>query len=377
MMQWMRVALVGGLALVLAGARPAARQEDGLSDAAFAALVESASEKDGFFFTDNFVSNERQYLWVLNQLMERARPDGVYIGVGPEQNFTFINAARPSLAFIIDVRRQNLVQHLFYKMAFAASPTRADFLAYLFSRSRPPNLDVTTDATTLFRAYLNVPGAVSILNRNQKAAIAELRARFGSMFTNDDESSYKYVTQAFFESGPLLTYVGDARAPRLGAGVMDRFFPTLATVMTATDDQGRQRSYLATEANYLYVRHLQSRNLIVPIVGNFGGSKAIHTIGTYLAERNKTVSVFYLSNVEQYLFKRGPWKEFYRNVTWLPLDDRSLFMRFWAPVLDLYSPERLSLIRPFLEAVDAGKIRRYEDLGAFSLPNNKLIDRDE
>ena len=357
-----RVALAACLTLALAG-RPAARQDDGLSDQAFAALVQSISEKDGHFLTDNFTSNERRYQEVLTPLMERVQPGGVYVGVGPEQNFTFINVLRPSLSFILDIRRQNLVEHLFYKMAFERSPTRADFLAYLFSRERPPGLDATTDVTTLFRAYLNAPRAVSVLSAHQQSAIVELRARFGPMFTKDDEGVLKYISQAFFEAGPLLTYVGDIRAPKVGTGVIDRFWPTLATVMTATDAEGRQRSYLATESNYQYIRRVQKRNLIVPVVGNFGGPKALRAIGEYVASQDRTVTAFYLSNVEQYLFQGGPWKKFYENVATLPLDDTSTFIRFWAPVLDPNSPERLAPIKPFLEAVAAGQIKRFEDLG--------------
>jgi hypothetical protein len=352
--------------LIAISVRPAAQQAERLSDEEFAGLVRSASEKDGTFFTDNFVSNERRYLSVLNPLTARVKPGGVYIGVGPEQNFTFINALQPSLSFIVDVRRQNLVEHLLYKMAFEASPTRADFLSYLFSRPRPPNLGTSTNVTALFRAYLNVPRAVSLLNQHQKAAIDELRARFGPMFTKSDEGALKYVFQAFFDSGPLLTYVGDIRAPKVGTGVVDRFWPTLATVMTATDDDGQQRSYLATETDYLYVKALEERNLIVPVVGNFGGPKALRAVGEYIASRGQTVSAFYLSNVEQYLFQGGPWKKFYENVAALPLDDSSTFIRFWAPVLDPNSSERLSPIKPFLAAVAAGQVKRYEDLGKWS-----------
>ena len=41
---------------------------------------------------------------------------GVYVGVGPNQNFTYIAAIRPELAFIVDIRRQNLLEHLLFKV---------------------------------------------------------------------------------------------------------------------------------------------------------------------------------------------------------------------------------------------------------------------
>jgi hypothetical protein len=80
-------------------------------------------------------------------------PDGVYLGVGPEQNFTYIAAIRPKIAFIIDIRRQNMLQHLVYKAAFEMSENRADFLSRLFSRRRPAGLSDSSTVTELFNAY--------------------------------------------------------------------------------------------------------------------------------------------------------------------------------------------------------------------------------
>ena len=62
---------------------------------------------------------------------------GVYIGVGPEQNFTYIARLRPSTAFIIDIRRENRSLHLLYKALFEISRDRADFVSRLFSPARP------------------------------------------------------------------------------------------------------------------------------------------------------------------------------------------------------------------------------------------------
>ena len=354
------------VALVFCGPSTTARQIPRLTDQEFAGLVQSASEQSGRFPIDNFVSNERNYEAVLQPLTARARAGGVYIGVGPEQNFTFINAIHPSLSFILDIRRQNFVEHLFYKVAFEASPTRADFLAYLFSRQRPERLDEATDATTLFRAYLNVHGSKSLLESHEKAAIAELHARFGAMFADDDEGSLKYVFQTFYDSGPLVTYIGDVRAPRAGSATFARAWPTLATLMTAVDERGRQRSYLATEATYRYVKDLEANNLIVPVVGDFGGPRALRAIGAYVASRHLTVSAFYLSNVEQYLFQGGPWRQFYDSCDTLPLDDASTFIRLWAPAIDTYAPERLSPMKAFLRAYRDGEIRSFQDLGRLS-----------
>ena len=98
------------------------------------------------------------------------------------------------------------------------------------------------------------------------------------------------------------------------------------------DRQGEQQSYLASEENYRVVRDLERRNLIVPLTGDFGGKKALRAVGQYLKDHNATVTAFYLSNVERYLFQsngnqNGGWTNFYDNVATLPLDASSTFIR--------------------------------------------------
>jgi len=98
--------------------------------------------------------------------------------------------------------------------------------------------------------------------------------------------------------------------------------------MTGTDLTGRSQSYLAAEENFKQVQDLERRNLIVPLVGDFAGDKAIVSIGRYLKERGATVDVFYVSNVERYLWDQGDHgKVFYSNASALPLDQNSTFIR--------------------------------------------------
>src|SRR5205823_14378014 len=101
-----------------------------------------------------------------------------------------------------------------------------------------------------------------------------------------------------------------------------------AALMTSTDDHGQAWSYLSSEANYQVVREMQRKNLIVPLVGDFAGTKAIRAVGTYLKEHGAVVSTFYTSNVEQYLLQQDDdWRHSYSNVGTLPLDASSTFIR--------------------------------------------------
>src|SRR5207244_4049069 len=123
--------------------------------------------------------------------------------------------------------------------------------------------------------------------------------------------------------GPNLSY----SFPGASRGVLE-LFPAYSELMTATDSAGVPQSFVATEANFQALRELELNNLIVPIVGDFGGPKAIQSIGRYVQEHGATISAFYTSNVEQYLFQDDTaWKKFYANVRTLPIDDRSLFIR--------------------------------------------------
>ena len=72
---------------------------------------------------------------------------------------------------------------------------------------------------------------------------------------------------------------------------------------------------------------MQRRNLIVPVVGDFAGAKALKAIGAYVRDHGGVINVFYVSNVEPYLFGSGTWKAFYETVATLPLDESGLFIR--------------------------------------------------
>ena len=110
---------------------------DRLTDQQFWSLVTDSSEPGGTFRSDNLLSNELQMQYVIPELLKTVPPGRAYLGVGPEQNFTYISALKPSIAFIIDIRRGNLNLHLLYKALFELSPDRAAFVSRLFSKSPP------------------------------------------------------------------------------------------------------------------------------------------------------------------------------------------------------------------------------------------------
>src|SRR4029079_13747885 len=136
----------------------------------------------------------------------------------------------------------------------------------------------------------------------------------------DDLEGVEYVYRNFHQFGPALNYhSSDGRVTAA---------PTYADVMSATDAAtGIEHGYLASEGNFAFVKALQSRNLIVPVVGDFAGPKALPAIGAYLKDHGATVRAFYVSNVETYLEWNGKWDTFCANVAAMPLDLSSLFIR--------------------------------------------------
>jgi hypothetical protein len=318
--------LAAALAAVLSGApsAPVWGQElpARIADSTFWQMIVDLSEPGGYFRSDNFVSNETTFQYAIPELQRLTRPGGAYVGVGPEQNFTYIVALKPKIAFIIDIRRQNMLQHLMYKALLERAADRVEFLSLLFSRARAPQLDTAATVDALFGAYAGAPRDSAAFRRNLASLKERLTKLHGFKLTDDDLRSLDYVYSAFFDAGPDLNYNSSQGGFNRGR------MPSYAEVMTAADDAGEKRSYLATEANFRALKDLETRNLVVPVVGDFGGPKAIRAVGQYLRQRGATVTVFYTSNVEQYLFQGSDlWRRFFTNVGTMPLDAGSTFVR--------------------------------------------------
>ena len=330
-----------------------------LTNKEFWKMIRDFSEAGGYFRSDNFISNEAGYQRVIPSLKKTIHSGGVYLGVGPEQNFTYIVAFEPKLAFIVDIRRQNMLEHLLYKALMELSPDRVEFLSRLFSRARPNAMDVNSSPEDLVRAFEQARPTSDLFEENVRLVIDHLVMTKGFGLLSEDEANIRYVYHAFFDSGP------DLRFTFLGGYGAFTGMPTYSDLMVQDDGHSRNWNFLANEEQYRMVRSLQERNLIVPLVGDFAGPKAIRSLAEYLKQHDAAVSVFYTSNVEQYLFQDDEnWKRFYTNVGTLPLTSSSVFIRY---VLDSWRLNRRSrtLVSPIMDVVrgyDHGRIRSYYDV---------------
>jgi hypothetical protein len=290
-----------------------------LSDEEFWKLSSESSEADGTFRSDNLLSNESYFQFVIPKLSELTAPGRVYMGVGPEQNFTYMAALKPKMAFIIDIRRGNLNLHLMYKAIFELSKDRTDFVSRLFSRERPAGLGPQSTVREIFTAVNKAPGSDSLYEQNLKAIQDHLTKTHHLPLSVHELEGIRYVYSNFHLFGPNINY-GSSGSGGFGS-------VSYADLMTATDAQGVSRSYLANEENFEFLKSLESKNLVVPLVGNFAGPKAIRAVGKYVKENGGKISAFYLSNVEQFLQQDGIWDNFCRSVATLPLDESSTFIR--------------------------------------------------
>ena len=136
---------VGGAAGVDVPGDAAGRRPGGFAGsverAEFWKLIDEFSEPNGNFRSDNLLSNEIWFQTIIPELVTLVKPGAVYLGVGPEQNFSYIAALKPRVVFIVDIRRGNLHTQLMYKALFELARDRADFVSMLFARKRPEGLE--------------------------------------------------------------------------------------------------------------------------------------------------------------------------------------------------------------------------------------------
>ena len=330
----------------------------------FAALSEQLSEPNGEFDTDNLISNESSYLHVVPALEQGGVTGGVYIGVGPDQNFSYIARIRPTSAFVIDIRRDNLLLHLLFKAIFGASRNRIEYLSLLIGRSAPERLDGWRDASIeKIVMYLDeakpLPPASLAANEER---LHDAIKKTGMNVSDRDMATIDRFHGQFIRAGLSLQFQSTGRPAR-------EYYPTYRDLLLETDRRGRQLCYLAAEDDFQYVKGLEARDLIVPVVGNLAGSHALAAIGQEIARRGEKVSAFYNSNIENYLFRDGSFQRYIENVKKLPHTDRSVIIRslfggYQLPesVPGYYSTSTIQKIDELLANCGSARCRGYYDL---------------
>src|SRR5687767_1784251 len=267
-MTQMRRRLMLAFVLTAALAVSSSSAQRGPAPSPFAAQISSLSEPGGYFATDNLISNERSYQQVLQELRRRNVRGGAYVGVGPDQNFTYIAEIRPTIAFIVDIRRDNLLLHLLFKALFAESRTRVEYLAKLTGRPVPADIEAWR-AAPVDRLVAHVDGAAAV-----PAAVDRLRKSLDHAVTGmgvplspEDRATIDRFHRRFIADGLSLMFQSTGRPPQ-------SYNPTYRDLLRDTDESGRQASFLASEDAFQFVKGLESRNLVIPVVGDLAGPTA-------------------------------------------------------------------------------------------------------
>ena len=325
---------------------------DKLSDADFWKLSSESSEPDAYFrITDNYTSNEKEISQVFSMLREAGVKGGVYLGVGPEQNLTYIAAIKPSMAFILDIRRQAAMQHLMFKALFDFASDRVDFISLLFSKPRPDGVQSSAPIQKIWETFTPVSTDQAMATKTYDRIVKYLTETKKFTLTPEELAKLQAVFSAFTAFGPAIS--------TRGSGPMGSTFADLTGYVY--DNNGQPQTFLSSDENFKTVKTLHDKNLIVPVTGDFGGTKALRAIGAWLKKEGGTISGFYVSNVEQYLFQDGKNTAFYDNVAQLPISDMSVFIRPYSLRRGGGTTQSLCSISGFLGAVAAGRVYGNND----------------
>jgi hypothetical protein len=353
--------------LLLSPAPSSCRRADGpssphrLSREEFADFIRELSEGGGYFWSNNYISNETSYLHVLDSLERLEVASGAYVGVGPNQNFTYIANIRPRIAFVVDIRRDNMLEHLLFKVLMEKAETRQEYLSFLTGRPiHGPPLDETATIEEIVHFIERAEPDETFFRRQLLDLLHTLRSWPELELGLDDLQDIERIYWEFFRQGLDIKY----------DSWRSFFFPTLKEFLLETDLENRRRNWLASAESYQFVRDLHRKNLIIPAVGDFAGEHAFQRLGSILEKRGETVSAVYVSNVEFYLFRQRRWWRFVDNIRRLPVDEKSVFIRAYA---NLHRPHPLMVgnhitvtlvqnIETFLENADRGAYSNLWDV---------------
>ena len=330
----------------------------------FAALSARLSEPGGYFDSDNLISNETSYLHVIAKLRELGVSGGVYIGVGPDQSFSYIAKIRPKIAIMIDIRRDNLLQHLLFKSLFSRARNRIEYLCEFFGKPVPKPKGWEGRGIKELVDYIDRTASDPKIFEKSLKDVRQDVQKYGIPLSQSDLESIGKVQRAFYSAGLDIRYSSYHRPPR-------SIYPPYRELLLETDLAGNQQNYFNSEDDFQFLKKLEDQDLIVPVVGDLSGPQAMKAIGEYIGEIKERVSAFYVSNVEFYLQRQGTFDKFIENVKSLPVDSRSVIIRsyfnYYAPAHPQAEPNHFSTqlmerIEDLVKQCAAGECDSYNDI---------------
>lgn len=360
--------VVSGTPAVPARLVPPAVPDPASAESTYGRTFLKLSEPAGYFPSENVVSNETSYLHVLDAMRRIGVKGGAYIGVGPDQNFSYVAAIRPEVAFMFDIRRDAMLEHQLFKAVFAMSRNRLEYLCVLTAKPVPADVDSWKDSSiTALIAFIDKTSASVEFAKSSEIEIETRARKFGIPLSDNDVGVLALYRAAFIRFGLDVQYSS------LNGNMMSNM-PTWRDLLVEVDRAGSRLNYLAADSLFQFVKTMEAENRIIPVTGNAAGATALRRLGDEIRARGLTVSALYMSNVEQYLFRDLVFNSFADNVATLPRDERTVIIRSlfgqgrggsgWHPlsVLGYNSTQILQSMNSFVAAHKAGRIQSYNDL---------------
>ena len=332
-------------------------------DQKFIDLIRNLSDAPtGPASADNLMTNEDSIASVADQICSEVPPDQVYLGVGPDQNFSIMALAQPSAGFIIDYRRKNQLLHLMHQFLIQLSTSRTDYFTNFWCRNANSNgisnkQPVTEDLTAGFESE-KLDQARLIKLRE----IMQLEMKKWNILSSDDIEEMGRIQARLAGPGP------DARFLAL------KMYPTLKQLITQKTRSGKPGHWLASEGLFGKVRKLVLSEKVFPLVGDWAREPRSQVsffsrLGEYLSSNGQKIGCFYISDVEFFLLRQGTFSNYLANLGKLPWHPDARIIR--TSTLEIEHPERIkgnsstTICRPvqaLLRNGQQGKLKRWDDL---------------
>ncbi len=270
-------------------------------------------------YNNYLVSNELGHQNVIPGVQQYINYNGVYIGVGPDQNYTYIAATRPSFAFIVDNRKENQLLHYLFKACFELASSRQEYLSILFSKPLKIN-DRLLSLHDMVHYFSQIEGEMNYFNKNWDLLSKKIRKYRTNLSDNDLDQIYS-IYGDFFKYHLLL------RTRNNLTSWQGWPYPTYRDFLLTTDQAGCSWNFLNDDMRFQWLKAMQRNNRIIPIVGDLTGGKTLRTIAEFATKKGIPITTIYISNAEQLIFQEQLFDQYMSNIKNLPKNSSSLMIR--------------------------------------------------
>jgi hypothetical protein len=212
-----------------------------------------------------WVSDESYHLLFRQAIADKG---GVFLGIGPDQNYLMAGWSRPEVLIPLDFDQAIIDLHFAYRVAFLHSETPEAFRAMW-----------TQEKEAQFKALLETE------------------------YKDKDSRQLKGILKAFARARPKVLL----RFKRVSKLHREKGIPT----------------YLDNPEQYAYVRKLYQTGRVFPVRGDLTATTTMRDIGEACKKLGLEIKVLYLSNTQQYFDYTDDFKQ---NILALPLAEDSVVL---------------------------------------------------